>query len=101
MNKLIYRLHAILCERLSIIRKHTKELVKEYEIEMNYQREQEEAYRNHPDREEAKRLYPVVRDIENGLRSIKSGNGKNSTPNPENYYQIMLQEMKNWLYVFF
>ena len=87
---LFIRLHALLCERLSIIQKRTDELVEEYEEELKFHERQREAFDKFGNTPEAHELNAV--DVRLGLRDLKK-----PLQNPENFYQIILQEMKNLL----
>jgi paired amphipathic helix protein Sin3a len=87
---LFVRLHAILCERLAIIRNTTDELVEEYNVELQFQESQKQAYNKYGHSTESHHLNAV--DVHLGLREMKK-----PMQNPENFYQVMLQEMKNFL----
>ncbi|CAK5078700.1 unnamed protein product [Meloidogyne enterolobii] len=87
---LFIRLHAILCDRLATIKKCTEELVEEYDEEIKFREKQRRVYKKYGDSEESHLLNAV--DVHKGLRELKK-----PVQNPENFYQIMLQEMKNLL----
>lgn len=87
---LFIRLHAILCDRLATIKKCTEELVEEYDEELKFRDKQRRVFKKYGDSEESHLLNAV--DVHKGLRELKK-----PLQNPENFYQIMLQEMKNLL----
>ncbi|KAF7632405.1 HDAC_interact domain-containing protein [Meloidogyne graminicola] len=87
---LFIRLHAILCDRLATIKKCTEELVEEYDQDIKFREKQRRTYKKYGDSEESHFLNAV--DVHKGLRELKK-----PFQNPENFYQIMLQEMKNLL----
>jgi hypothetical protein len=64
--------------------------MEEYNAEMRFQERQRETFKKHGKSVESQLLNAV--DVHYGLRELKK-----STQNPENFYQIMLQEMKNLL----
>uniref|UniRef100_A0A915LHH0 Sin3 C-terminal domain-containing protein n=1 Tax=Meloidogyne javanica TaxID=6303 RepID=A0A915LHH0_MELJA len=80
----------ILCDRLATIKKCTEELVEEYDEEIKFREKQRRVYKKYGDSEESHLLNAV--DVHKGLRELKK-----PLQNPENFYQIMLQEMKNLL----
>lgn len=87
---LFVRLHSILSDRLATIKKRTEELVDEYNVELQLRERQEQIYEQHGQSAEA---YPMnAVDVHMGLRGLKK-----PLQNPEDFYQIMLQEMKNLL----
>ncbi|KAI3413787.1 Paired amphipathic helix protein Sin3b [Globodera pallida] len=87
---LFIRLYAIMCERLAKIKKRTEELVEEYQVELTIREKQKKLYEEKGDSVEAQLMNAV--DVHLGLRDLKK-----PLQNPENFYQIMLQEMKNLL----
>ncbi|KAL3085001.1 hypothetical protein niasHS_010070 [Heterodera schachtii] len=87
---LFIRLHAIMCDRLAKIKRRTEELVEEYHVELAIRERQKKLFEEKGDSVEAQLMNAV--DVHLGLRDLKK-----PLQNPENFYQIMLQEMKNLL----
>jgi hypothetical protein len=75
---------------LAIIQKRTEELVEEYNVELKFQESQKQAYKKYGHSIDSHHLNAV--DVHLGLREMKK-----PMQNPENFYQVMLQEMKNFL----
>uniref|UniRef100_A0A915ELY5 Sin3 C-terminal domain-containing protein n=1 Tax=Ditylenchus dipsaci TaxID=166011 RepID=A0A915ELY5_9BILA len=84
------RLHHIICERLACLKKRSEELIKEYEFEKQIRERQEKIYQAHG---KAVASHPDnAVDVHLGLRDLKK-----PLQNPETFYPILIQELKNVL----